>query len=898
MIGRARPGVILRLAWRQLLRTAGSSVLVASLVAVPVAGAVAGLTFLESRTPTPEQAATLELGRAQSWIQIIGGPDPTRTQAIDMPSMTSVAQDENGVAKNSEQPVPDGLENAGLPAGTESIPLGLNEGVRLKTPDGIATFTQVSGASWDPRLAGKFEVLSGRTPASVDEGMASPAVLERLGLRVGDDAVLPDEDRRVRIVGTMQAMDANTYSRQTFFTPLSADVEPTSLVWFLPTWQPDVDELSALNQAGYISFARDLVMDPPPGAVLSGTFIPEAEKSSTMAIVSIAATFGAVLVGLLSAAAMAVSARRQQRSLAVVTTVGARHADVFGIMLAQGSLLGLAGGVIGAAIGIGGVAAALAIMNPGVQGTFWSSWGLSVPWTAPVAVLLAVLVGLIASLAPARTATHGDVLSALRGARRPVRMSRRQPRWGVVVLLMGLATVIVTGIALGAAAARGIWGLPTMVGMWILILGVLLLLLGVILSGQAILAMIARVLPHFGSAARLASRDAVANSSRTVPAFVAIAASTAVAAFVLCAMALISAQQERRYAWQGPTGSIAVTGWGDAASADPAFLRQAGADRIISVSSPPEMSVDESGDPVFADTDAVSVDNYYDGSVVGAEVGWASMYGTAVAVIAPDDLEALTGLTLSARELRDFSDGAAIANTPGVVGPDRTVRLSFWDQKEVHTSGSPTPLRTVELPADVRTDRGSAWPVILSPATARALDIAAVPTTWVALFDGGASLPTQDRVRADAETAESTGGNYTVYVENGPDPIAPWLVMVFAAVSAIVIAAAAISLGLARIERRDDDATLAAVGATTRVRRAIGAWQALIIVGVGCVAGIAIGLIGAWALTQAAAPSLTLADLPFVWLAALGVGLPLVIAVVSLGIRPPQATLTRRTAIA
>ncbi|MFE6995267.1 FtsX-like permease family protein [Microbacterium sp. NPDC057659] len=898
MIRRARPGVILRLAWRQLLRTAGSSVLVASLVAVPVAGAVAGLTFLESRTPTAQQAATLELGQAQSWIQIIGGPDPSRTQAVDMPFMTSVAQDENGVAKNSEQPVPNGLEHAGLPAGTESIPLGLSEGVRLRTPDGIATFTQISGASWDPRLEGKFEVLSGRTPASVDEAMASPTLLERLGLKVGDDAVLPDEDRRVRIVGTMQAMDANTYSRQTFFAPLPDDVEPTSLVWFLPAWQPDMAELSALNRAGYISFARDLVIDPPPGAVLGGEFVPESEKWATAATVSLSAAFAAVLVGLLSAAAMAVSARRQQRSLAVVTTIGARRADVFRIVLTQGALLGLAGGVIGAVIGIGGVAAALAVMNPGVQGTFWSSWGLTVPWTVPVAVLLAVLVGLIASLAPARTATHGDVLSALRGARRPAPASRRQPRWGVVVLLLGLATVTVTGIALGTAAAQGIWGVPTLVMLWILIVGVLLLLLGVVLSGQAILAAIAWLLPRFGSAPRLASRDAVANSSRTVPAFVAIAASTAVAAFVLCAMAMISAQTQRTYAWQGPEGSIAVTGWGDSVGADPAFLRQSGAERIVSVSSPPEMSVDENGDPIFADSDAVSVDNYYDGTTAGTEAGWASMYGTAVAVIAPDDLEALTGLTMSARELSDFADGGVIASAPGVVGPDSMVRLSFWDQKEVHTSGSPTPLRTVELPADVRTGRGSAWPVVLSPAAAQALGIIAVPTTWVALFDGGASVPTQDRVRADAETAESAGGNYTVSVETGPESIAPWLVLVFAAVSAIVIAAAAISLGLARIERRDDDATLAAVGATTRVRRAIGAWQALIIVGVGCAVGIAIGLIGAWALTQAAAPTLMLADLPFLWLTALGIGLPLMIALFSLGIRPPQATLTRRSAIA
>lgn len=909
MSRRARPGVTLKLAWRQLLRTTGSSVLVAALIAVPVAGAAGVLTFIESRTPSTAQTVHYELGAMQALVRIEGGADPSRVQAVDAPFMTWTERADDGTAANPELEPPTDLSDAQLPPGTETIPI--TEGYeRLTTKTGIAGFPVIYGSAWDTRLTGRFELISGRAPQGPDEAMASPELLQRLGRAVGDDIELPDRGVSVRVVGSLRAMDGGTY-RMPLFLPASAmpaqQEEPPSradTTWFLPTWQPDLDELASLNHAGYVAYARDLVLDPPSGAETSATMMKGQTDSTwvTLMLVSLGLVFGGLLVGLLAAAAMAVSARRQQRSLAVLATVGARHRDVFRTMLTQGALLGLAGGLIGTAVGIVGVAAIDALLDPGVKNTFWSSWGLKVPWSVAGVVAFAVLVGLAASVIPARGATRGDALAALRGARRPVSMSLRRPVVGIVVGLIGGGTVVAGGVLFGVLAATDAWnqGLQT-TALWASIIGVLLLLLSVTLSGQGILTILAGMLARFGSAARLASRDAVANSPRTVPAFVSIAASTAVAVFVLCAIAIPQAQSARNWAWAAPKGGVIVSSWGESSPRQaPAFLSDAHPERIIAVSSSLEPVVDTK------DASEPAQEIAYTSMWAEETGGWIAMPGQPLTIVEPGDVEALTGLVLSNAEHREFAEGGAIASFvqrpmpqgyATYVDDDDDAQLAFWDAKDLYTGESPEPVRTETLPVQVHVGSSTAYPLILSPAAAEQYGVKTHVSSWVALFGDPPSDAMLDRLRADAETASTGGAVFDVRVENGPDSPLPWLALVLGILSIIVVAAATISLGLARIERREDDATLAAVGATTALRRRVAAWQAIIIAGVGCVIGVLLGLAGAWALTQAIAGS-RLSDAPLLWLMGIAVGLPTVIALVSLLIRPTHPDLTHRTAIA
>ena len=65
-----------------------------------------GAIVWQSHVPTPDQAASLELGQNGSWIQTVGGPDPTRWQAIDNPWDNGIETDDAGRPLNPEQPRP------------------------------------------------------------------------------------------------------------------------------------------------------------------------------------------------------------------------------------------------------------------------------------------------------------------------------------------------------------------------------------------------------------------------------------------------------------------------------------------------------------------------------------------------------------------------------------------------------------------------------------------------------------------------------------------------------------------------------------------------------------------------------------------------------------------------
>ena len=106
------------------------------------------------------------------------------------------------------------------------------------------------------------------------------------------------------------------------------------------------------------------------------------------------------------------------------------------------------------------------------------------------------------------------------------------------------------------------------------------------------------------------------------------------------------------------------------------------------------------------------------------------------------------------------------------------------------------------------------------------------------------------------------------------------------------------ALGLARFERRPDDATLAAVGGTPALRRRIGFWQGLLIAGFGTLSGAAAGILPAIGLSIQSQGSQRLTDIPWLGLAALAIALPLVIALANALVPPRRPDLTRRTVIA
>ncbi|WEG07858.1 FtsX-like permease family protein [Microbacterium horticulturae] len=911
----ARWRVDLRLAWRQVRRTKGSSALVVALVALPVMALTAGVVFWASHQATPQQHVTLELGQNQAWVQIVGGANPLREQAIDDPLSFAMdgAQEEDdrgNAAPTSPQ--------AFLPPGTRTIEVHQGGTAYVETAAGTAHVATTTGPVWDPVFAGRYTVLEGTAPASTSEAMVTPGLLARLGMDIGGTVTFPDEHTTLTITGTMRELDEPPGVNQLFLT------EPGDLVtdsgaarWYTPDWQPDVQTLPALNHAGLVAFARDLVLDPPAGSRLASD--DAGAMWTAAAYTGVGAAFEGYLVVLLAGAAFAVSARRQARSLAVAVSVGARRADVFRVVLLQGAVLGLIGGAVGALLGLGLTAAARTLLDDHVVGSLTSGWGWNVPWPMVIAIVVfAVAVGLLSAAAPARSATRGDVLAALRGSRRPARLRPHRPAWGVGLMVLGMAATIAGALlmaALNAAKPIDYQSPWRAVALGAIIAGPLVFQVGMIVGGHWTLSVLSRVLSRMGVGARLASRDAAANPSRVVPAFAAIAACVFVASFALSMTAMLSAGTTRTYRWAGHPGTVTVWMWGDHMSDTKTFLDPARSVLAAStprttalVSTPAEPTLDpntlEAQDPT-ARAWSVAKAHSEDPSCAHCRDDYRYLFGATLRVIAPDDLTTLLGVSLGVADLDAFRNGSALAVDRYGFGDD-TATIAEWtaagQSEYVTTEGGSSgpaalhtvPMRSVAVPYPQEEDV-----VYIATATAGKLGMSLEPERIVATY----AAPPADSV-IDAMTADAANirigreGRIGVYAEKGPAAVSPVLWLISAATAVLVIGAGSICLGLSRFERRPDDATLTAVGARPTTRRVVSAWQAAIVVGLGTAVGVTASLLPTWGVAQTTADYLRFTEVPWLWLAITAFGLPLVMAAASWLIPPRAPDLIRRTAIA
>ena len=187
--------------------------------------------------------------------------------------------------------------------------------------------------------------------------------------------------------------------------------------------------------------------------------------------------------------------------------------------------------------------------------------------------------------------------------------------------------------------------------------------------------------------------------------------------------------------------------------------------------------------------------------------------------------------------------------------------------------------------------------IAVAPSTAERLGMVLVPERVVATTPAPLAWAERDRMQAQAELLSGAAFTLAPGVEEGPPSDAAWMVPLLAAVAVLVLGASAVALGLARCERRPDDATIAAVGGTRSLRRGIGFWQGLIIAGLGALAGAAVGVLAPIGFSIQSEGALQISDIPWWLIAAVVVALPLAIAVTNWLVPPRRPELTRRTAI-
>lgn len=940
----------LKMAVRQSLKSWPSSVLVVVLVLLPMAGVAGAAVYAQSLSPSGEQRVDAELGKADAWVQAPGLPEGMR-QYLDEPESQRPVDPSGMIGDVIEPPA----DVASYIDADRVVPIE-HAYATVPTAAGLGSFSVTIGASWDPLLEGRYTLLDGRAPTTANEILATPEALDRLGVSIGDTVQMTDPELPVTVVGTMSSrLEENPES--VLFAP---DPEPYELddywsTWYAEGWHPSADDVYALNAQGIIVFDRELVQHPGAGAQ------PTLERASgtSWAFYSAAAAtlvFCTYLVLLLAGAAFSVSAKRQQRSLAVAASVGASRADVFRIVLFQGTILGLAGGLLGSAAGIGLAALARAWFG---DGSLSYTWGLKVPWWVLVGLIVfAAVVGTLAALFPARSATRGDTLAALRGARRPVSVSAKRPKVGLGLIIAGAALVAVAVIVLVVT-----YNLPTRdmdvtntvypAGMIAMIVGPLLLQIGVVTAGHWLLAQVSRLLGRARLGGRLAARDAVANPGRSVPSFGAIAACAFLATASIGGVATLTNLRAEGYSASAPDGSVVAWLSGSvisddedlyvedpaavapalAALADDAALilrvEGAGSTVLVSSAASPSHTSDSDGNTQFDDGETFTSPEMVrpehcaaDDECVASFFERSGGGNQLFAIVDPDGLEVALGVEISAADRMAFADGAVIVTNPQWLTEDGSVIVNSWRPQdlldtpeavfdsEADPTSFPSAVRTETrdgILVDIETEFDESHQVYISPDSAAELGITATPSMVVADFPG-ITTAQLDSLRASAESETFSRSTDEMSVDlsfsqaEGPPAAAPWLWLILGAVTVLVIAASAVSLGLSRVERRPDDATLTAVGASPGVRRSVNGWQALVISAFGCIVGTVAGLMPVlgvvFILEGTGQEGLAFTEVPWLWYGLLALVLPVAVALVSWLVPPRAPDLTRRTAIA
>jgi putative ABC transport system permease protein len=933
--------IALRIARRSVLGTVGTSAVVVAMVALPVAGFSAAALVGESTFPSPDERIAAELGQTEAKLYANHVPDPTLVQNPYDPWSVTFDTDETGRPLN-EDPDAVPVDPRGLfPASTEI--LELNEtGVTAETAGGKGQLAAVIGPVWDDAFAGRFEITAGEAPVKATEILVSAGALERLNGTVGSDVVLlGPEARTVTIAGVVDdAMfpddHESLYFSSTAWPDLAAS-ETYVTTWYLPNTAIDRSELSRLNTQGVTALSRAVLEDATAiDLATSGSFWLQYGV-----LLFLAGAFAVFEIVLLAGAAFAVGARKQQRSLATVASVGGSHRILYRIVTAQGLVLGLIGGLIGVGIGIPAGAIFMASTDDGSATQYWG-FHLN-PLAMTMIVVLAATVGLLSAIAPARAATRFDVLAALRGSRKPAAPNRRAPTIGLVLMIAGAVLTLSGAVVLRIVTGGHAWeqNVPYWFGLAALVAGPVLAQVGIIKCGALVLRTIARLVPRrLGLGTRLGARDSAANPSRAVPAFAAIMVTAFLGVIVINVAATSNRANEVNYSHQIAPGQMQVWIPHDEAgeqSADPRDLTDTlssavdvdrsavistghmkwGPDGEVTADSTPWPSIPAENvcpwTPGSADHDAEIFDPAspgYSAAMQELRTDWRCaednyyLYGIGnspiVVVSDAQELALLLGKKPSRAAVETLTSGGAVALWPDYVA-DHRLTISWWSKEsmDLHDGAqiaieSSDALATVSLPAVVekpivRLNFG----VVLSAETAKKLAIDAAPAFVLASLT---TPPSQTQL--DAATASLEALTTWPYYEKGPeDGSRIWILGALGLCGILFLGASTVAIGLARADGRQDDATLTAVGATRMLRRNFAFAQAAIIVGVGAVTGTLAGLLTTYAIALMDTTGRWAFFPPWPALGALVVGMPLAIAAGSWLVASRPTTLSQRMSV-
>lgn len=583
---------VLRLARRDARRHLSRSVFAALLIALPIAGLTGFVSLSDPGTPLRE--------RVLSTI-------PEGVQAII--TATAIPQGGPPFAQLPEGapgPWVDDPETA--PASREQLEAALSAGVRLAefwhSPPLAASPDLALAPGEQRKLSGHTEQLSdtplehmamvelresepaafalqapvpveGTLPTSPAEVLVSSALANRLALEVGDSlglvappdsgvrssdgnaaAAMQDSARGYQVTGIAENNEYLAWSPAGWLSELVAE-RPTGVQghWLVLGDQPVIwEQAKSLNELQAFAVSRHVLEHYPSAAELYPVQVDPSRYIEGAIGVVLTFVVGGMLVFFLVTPALAISAEQSRRTLGLAAAGGATPKDVRRVVLAQGLVIGTLGGVFGTVLGVavslgfgawlGSIEARENVENP--------RYGLDAAlthfpwWTLICGVIVAVVLGLIAALGPARSVARITPVDALRD-RSPVRfgLRRRRVSFLIGVALLGLSVVLGAVTLLSPIPAyptdpdAGQFHLPGTPppgsNLLILLVGlaVIAAAAGVALTVGSLMPMLARLGAGSRPVWRLALRDTADHPSRTVPAVLGVTFSLLAASYLI-----------------------------------------------------------------------------------------------------------------------------------------------------------------------------------------------------------------------------------------------------------------------------------------------------------------------------------------------------------------------------
>lgn len=802
---------ILRLAWRDAARSPVRSALVIVLIALPVLGVVAATVVLNTVNVASDEVLERRLGAADALV--IAEASPV-VQVFD--------------------PEPFGYTQIGgpiRPLTPEGIARSLRRGagdlealetrrsfVQLRSDRGAVDVEVAELDLTHPLAEGLFRLTDGRWPEAGEELVVNAALADR-GFAIGDRVEVLD-GTRVRVVGVAES----TARRADLIAagPLGVtgvvgedQAGASGSRWLVGGGPVSWQDVLALNKAGGVVVSRRVLTDPPPDSALPGPArdLVEQADSAVLAVTVLVAVMVLIEVVLLAGPAFAVGARRQARSLALMSAAGGTARQSQAVVLGSALVLGglaVAGGAVG---GIGAAWAALPLVQARI-GTWLGPFEV-VGWQVALVAGCGLLSALLAAGVPARIAAHADVVAVLAGR-------RGQTRVGMVSPLLGL-------IVMGAAVAGAAWGSATggRAGVYAIAGAAIASVLGMTMLVPVVVAGVGRAARRLPLPLRYAARDAARHRTRTVPAVAAVAATVAGVVALGIANASSVAEAEATYEPRLAHGHGLV----DAPGADARTWSRLAALVAEQTHREPE--------PILG------IDGWYDAEPAvpdfrwpkGVDDPWTGVEMPGRASLVGDSVPGvLAGLDDGARAAAEdaLAEGRVVLFAEAPADPARVrVVVHRQDERRTRTEVDATfvPFRGMRAPATS----------LIPPSVAE--DLGLEPRRVGLVVDGG--LTPEEAERIDEAVAGLHDGA-SFYVERGfqrsdLELAAYWILGILGGV--LMLGGTLSATFLALSDARADLATLSAVGAEPRTRRAVAASYALMVGLTGALLGAAVGFI-------------------------------------------------------